>query len=176
MPLFDDHLTRAGELVTGASGTSPWIVPAGLFTLASGALESCAQDGAERPVELFLRPGRPLGGYQNPMDGRDLQETPLVVRVSYALTHAGDVWNASGAQSGAGTRGAISTRAAQDAKTMRDALGWQPNWTGLDPHVMDCVPPQDPAAVTELGDRVIYELVFTLRTRASLPGAYGPTL
>jgi hypothetical protein len=53
-------------------------------------------------------------------------------------------------------------------------MGWQPNWAGLDPVVIDCAP--DPAgwALAFDGDRAILTVPFVLTTRAAFPGTRGP--
>jgi len=119
----------------------------------------------------------PLGGYQSPLDGRDLRESPLVVRVGYRYQPEGDLdAGVDAARLGGADRGSIEARASEDAALILAAVGWQPNWSGLDPVVIDCAPATAGWSLAFEGDRAILTVPFTLTTRASFPGSYGPAV
>lgn len=177
MPLTADHRARAYALLDGSHGAdADHTLTAGRFHRAHRPLEQIESSACERAVQVVIEPPTPTAGFNNPLDGRDLSTYPLVVRIAYVLTDAGDGYDAGGEQSGPGTREAIEDRAHADLKAVRDVLGWQPNWTGLDPFVIDPAPDSAAPTVTEGDARVIYEQRLLLSTRATLPGGYGPTL
>lgn len=180
MAIQETHRTRAIAILTEAYGQSGWTITAGRFHAAHPAarLEDHDLGSLERAVEVVQR-GRDPVGYNNPLDGRGLYYAPLVVRVGYVLTGAGDAYDATGEQSGAATLAAVEDRAASDAHDVETCLGYQPNWPGLDPSVIDCEP--DPAGrppgwLTVLTDRVIAEIPLRMTLKATLPGSYGPAL
>lgn len=173
-----DHRERAYRLLEGLEGVEGWAIPPGQYHRADPrtTLEHHDLGSLERAVEVRLRGAKPMGGVpHNPLCGRALVETRLLVRVGYVLTGAGDDSDTQGEQSGAATLDAIEDRAAQDAHEISARVGYKPNWTGLTPSVIDCAPAieglPDPIV---LADRVIQEVWFVLKTRAALPGDYGP--
>ena len=177
MAYFGPHAARALELLTVAAGEAGYTIPLGRFRLPAGELETCEPDAAERAVAVSIPSSAPLGGYQNPLDGRDLRESPLVVRVAYRWHEEGDLdAGVDAASLGGADRRSIEARASEDAALVQAAVGHQPNWSGLDPVVIDCAP--DPAG-WELSDepvngRLVLTVPFTLTTRADSPGSYGP--
>lgn len=180
MAYQSDHRERALAIACDAYGQVGWTVTSGHFHRCPSdrTLETLEVDAIERAVEV-RKVGRKGVGHNNPNDGRGLYYEPMVVRVGYALTAAGDSYDAAGEQSGAGTLAAVEDRAAMDADTLEARVGYQPNWSGLDPHVIDCEP--DPEGrgdgwLTVLPDRVIAEILFRLTTKATLPGSRGPSL
>lgn len=173
-----DHRERAYRLLEGLEGVEGWAIPPGQYHRADPrtTLEHHDLGSLERAVEVRLRGAKPMGGVpHNPLCGRALVETRLLVRVGYVLTGAGDDSDMQGEQSGAATLDGVEDRAAQDAHEISARLGYQPQWTGLDPHVIDCAPSVEgiPDPIV-LPDRVIQEVLFVLKTRAVLPGDYGP--
>ena len=167
-------LTRMEALLLGTAGTAPWTVAAGHFTLREGpeSLELFPVDAVERKVDVDLglpTPMRPV----NHLDGYGLFQHPLVVRVAYTLTGAGDAFDAPGAQSGTATDTAVRNRAVADAHIIHGVLGYLGNWTGLtDPQVIDVFAPSG----TPLGDlalgaeRAILTVNMQVWVRAALPG------
>lgn len=176
MAYFADHLARALAILTEEHGESGSTVPLGHFGLPSGDLETSEPDAVERRVEVEIAGSAPLGGYQNPIAGRDIRVSEMLVRVGYRHHHEGgaDAGIDARALGGATTR-AVQARASEDAALILAALGHEPNWSGLDPHVIDCAP--DPAGWSTsapLEGRVFLTVPFVLTTRATFPGAYGP--
>lgn len=172
-----DHRERAYRLLEGLEGVEGWAIPPGQYHRADPrtTLEHHDLGSLERAVRIVLRQREPIGGFNNPYDGRGLFTQPLIVRVGYVLTGAGDDSDMQGEQSGAATLEAIEDRAAQDADQIEARVGYQPNWTGLDPHVIDCAPlPAGRPELIVLPDRCIQEIPFVLTTRTVLPGSYGP--
>lgn len=175
MAYFADHRARALAILTTNHGETGYTVPLGLLRLPAGDIATCEPDAAERAAEVELSQSAPLGGYQNPLDGRDLRVSPLVVRVGYRWHEEGDLdAGVDAASLGGADRGSIEARASEDAATIAAAMGCQPNWSGLDPVVIDCAP--DPAgwALAFDGDRAILTVPFVLTTRAAFPGTRGP--
>lgn len=176
MSLTADLRARAYDLLLGAAGASPFVLTAERFHRVPDPVDQVPVTGAERAVQVVIEPPAPTSGWNNPLDGRDLSTYPIAVRVAYVLTGQGDVWDATGTQSGGADEDSIEDRAMMDAKAIRDVLGWQANWTGLDPAVIDCQPSAAQPAPSILADRYVYEIRFDLLTRAALPGSYGPSL
>ena len=169
---------RAVALVTGAAGTSPHAMPAGHLTMARAPLERVELSATEHACEVGFKSSRALGGYNNPFDGRNLSTHELVVRVAYVVTPgAGDFqsFETQGGDDGASDPRAVEDRGETDAVLLREVLGWQGNWTGLTPSVIDCAPhPEgDPDPVTD-GSRVIRETRFLMTTGAASPSGAGP--
>lgn len=175
MSLTAEHRERAYALLLGEHGTAPHVIEANRYHRVLRPLEKAEQAACERAVQVVIDPPTPTAGWNNPLDGRDLSTYPVTVRVSYARTDAGDQYDAGGASSGPGDVEAIEDRAAMDLKQLRDVFGWQPNWSSLDPAVIDPAPSGAAPSKTVLDDRVIYEQAFAFLTRASLPGSYGPS-
>lgn len=173
------HRARAEALLKGTAGTSPWKIPEGYFTVDRRPLEAVEASAIERRCELVFGPSSPVGGYSNPRDGRDLRTRLVTVRVGYLVTrHAGDGegFEGIGNDSGPSDPGSVSDRAETDAGAIRDAFGWQPNWTGLDPLVIDCAPhPDGDPDPIDLEDRLIREVRFVLFTCGTLPETLSPT-
>lgn len=169
------HRARVGALLTGTQVSDATHTLIAGFTVSRSHLETLEASAIERACEVRFHAYRPLSGYNNPLDGRDLGERELVVRVGYLLTAEGGdapLYDSLGGDSGASDDNSVEDRAESDAKLIRDVLGWQPNWSGLTPHVIDCAPaPDGDADLIWLPDRVIREIRFVLQTRASLPDA-----
>lgn len=175
MPLTRDHRARGYAILCDAYGDDGWTIPAGHFHRAARRLEKLEQGACERAVQIETGPALAVGGYNNPLDGRDLSTYPVAVRVAYVLTERGDDYDAPGAESGAATLEAIEDRANLDLKWIRDRFGRQGHWTGLDPTVIDPAPL--PEATREvLADRVIYTQPFTFTTKTTLPGSHTTTV
>jgi hypothetical protein len=177
VPLLAAHRQRAYDLLLGVDGVgvSPFTIQADRFHRVPDPVDRVPLTGAERAVQVVFEPPASIG-FTNPLDGRDLSAYPMIVRVSYVRTGQGEVWDATGSQSGGADEDSVEDRALMDGKTIRDVLGWQANWTGLDPFVIDCEPDPAQSKPTVDGDRYVYEHTFSLKTRASLPGSYGPSL
>lgn len=178
MSLTAAHRQRAYDLLLGVDGVgvSPFTIEAERFHRVPDPVDRVPITGAERAVQVVIEPPEPLDGFNNPLSGRDLSAYPLTVRVSYVRTGQGEVWDATGTQSGGADEDSIEDRAMMDGKLIREVIGWQPNWTGLDPFVIDCEPDAARPKPSIDGDRYVYEHIFSLKTRASLPGSYGPSL
>lgn len=175
MSYFAAHRTLALSLLTTGAGATGYTITAGHLRRAAGDLATCEPDAVERAVEVELARSAALGGYQNPLDGRDLRESRLVVRVGYRLHDEGSLdASVDAAQLGGADRGSIEDRASEDAALILAAVGWQPNWTGLDPAVIDCAPSDDGWSLDLADDRATLTVPFTLTTRATFPGSYGP--
>lgn len=179
MAIQTTHRARALAILCEAYG-STMTIGSGRFTAAplDRRLEDHDLAALERSVEVVARGRAPIG-YNNPLDGRGLYYAPVVVRVGYVLTGAGDVYDATGQQSGDATLAAIEDRAAEDAHDIEAALGWYANWGGLDPQVIDCEPDPEGRAegwLTILEDRAIAEVPLRMTLKATLPGSYGPAL
>ena len=179
MALTTTHRARAYAILLGTHGAdSDHTLAVGRFHRAyvSLPLEAVEANVVERAVQVVIGPAEATEGFRNPLTGRDLSTYPLTVRVAYLLTGEGDEGiDATGESSGAGTLGAIEDRAAMDLQAVRDCVGWQASWSGLDPVVIDCAPDGAPSQ-TVSEDRVIYEQTFTLMTRATLHTSYAPPL
>lgn len=178
MAVQSAHRTRAHAILTEAYGDSGHTLASGAFVVARKALERLERSAVERAVEVVFAGYKPLGGYNNPLDGRDLSTREVTVRVGYVLDEEGDgaAWDRTGPDSGAADRDSVEDRAEMDAKLIRDALSWNPSWSGLDPEVIDCAPhPEGDPPLTVLSDRAIREVRFVLLTKATLPGSYGPS-
>lgn len=176
MAYFADHLARALAILTEEYGESGQTVPLGHFGLPSGDLDTSEPDAVERRVEVEIPGSAPLGGYQNPLAGRDLRVSDLVVRVGYRHHPEGGADEGVDARGlGGATTRAVQARASEDAALVLAAVGWQPNWSGLDPAVIDCAPAPAGWSVTAPSEgRVFLTVPFVLTTRATFPGAYGP--
>ena len=178
MSVQSGHRARAEALVAGEFGTSPRRLPTGHFRVTRRPLERLEKSAIERSAQVVFRPFRPFPEGNNPLTDRELGMRELVVRVGYLLTPtAGDglTYDAQGGEPGASDLGSVEDRAETDAKLLRDVIGWQPSWTGQDPYVIDCAPdPEGDNDLIELEDRAIREVRFVLKTRAQLPGSYGP--
>lgn len=174
MSAQSSHRTRANAIVTGEHGAdATHRLPTGHFRVSRAHLELIERSAVERACEVRFGAYKPLGGYNNPLDGRDLGERELVVRVGYLLTREGgdlEEFDTQGGDSGPSDDNSVEDRAESDAKLLRDVIAWQPNWTGLTPYVIDCAPhPDGDVDAVELEDRVIRETRFIMTTRASLP-------
>lgn len=173
------HRARAEALLTGSAGTSPWRVPASYFSVDRRPLEAVELGAIERRCELVFGPAAPVGGFNNPRDGRDLRVRRLTVRVGYLVTRRagdGEAFEGIGNESGPSDPGSVADRAETDAGAIRDAFGWQPNWAALDPVVIDCAPdPDGDPDPIEFEDRVIREVRFVMITCGTLPETLSPT-
>jgi hypothetical protein len=174
---FGPHIARALQLLTVGAGESGYTIPLGHFRLPAGDLETCEPDAAERAVDASIPSSAPLG-YQNPLDGRDLRVSPLVVRVAYRFHEDGTLDAAvDAADLGGADRSSIEARASEDAALIMAAIGWQPNWSNISSVVViDCAP--DPAgwtlSETPVNGRLLLTVPFILTTRAAFPGSHGP--
>lgn len=178
MAVQSAHRAQAYAIACEGAGAVGHTVTSGHFHRARIALERLEKSAIERAVQVVFAPYKPLGGYNNPLDGRDLSTRELHLRVGYVLEPegSGTSYDAGGQDSGAADLDAVTDRAEMDAKLLRDAVSWQGNWTGLDPHVIDCAPhPEGDPDLIELPDRVIRTVRFVMTTRALLPGSYGPS-
>jgi hypothetical protein len=102
-------------------------------------------------------------------------EQTLDVRIAYLRGESGDGMGpdpaeAEGEASGGAVLDAVEDRAETDADVVRSTLGWQPNWSGLTPTVIDCAP-VDEDDVQVLPDRVIRTVRFRLLTWGAIPAA-----
>lgn len=172
--------SRARALLFEGAGASSWTVAAGHFHSVSPdakSLERQPEDSLERAVELRFDTRTPLGRV-NPINGYALYQQRLRVRVGYFVASAGgDDPERAGEQSGASTVDATEDRAATDRHILEAVLGWQPNWAAVsDPTIIDCNPDGEASEDTSDGPRRIVTTGFLLTYRASLPGAYGPSL
>lgn len=175
MALTRDHRARGYAILCDAAGDAGWTIPAAHFHRAGRPLETLEQGACERAVQIEVGPAAAVGGYNNPIDGRDLSTYPVAVRVAYVRTERGDDYDAPGAESGAATVEAIEDRASLDLKWIRDRFGRQAHWTGLDPEVIDPAPLGEPTREV-LDDRVIYTQPFLFTTKTTLPGSHTTTV
>lgn len=174
MAYFSAHRTLALSLLTTAAGEAGHTITAGHFRLPSGPLETCEPDACERAVEVQLLSSAPLGT-QNPLDGRDIRTSPMIVRVAYRFHAEGGLDSGVDATLlGGADRASIEDRASEDAAVLLGAVSWEPSWSGLDPHVIDVAPSSDGWSIEFIDDRAILSVPFDLITRATFPGAYGP--
>jgi hypothetical protein len=175
---FGPHITRALELLTVGAGETGYTIPLGHFRLPAGDLEACESDAAERAVEVSIPSSAPLGGHQNPLVGRDLRTSPLLVRVAYRFHEEGTLdAGVDAADLGGADRASIEARASEDAALIAVAVGWQPSWADLTPVVViDCAPDPEGWALADapVNGRLILTVPFTLTTRAAFPGSHGP--
>jgi len=171
------HRARAEALVAGEFGTDPRRLPTGHFIVSRRPLERLERSAIERKVQVVFKPFRPFPEGNNPLTGRELGTREVLFRVGYLLTPtAGDglTYDAQGGDAGASDLGSVEDRAETDAKSLREVIGWQPSWTGQDPHVIDCAPElEGDNDLIVLEDRAIREVRFILKTRAASTG-YGP--
>lgn len=178
MAFLRDHRERAHAILDGSHGVTSWTITAGQFTRAHSTVLAQEADACERVVDVRIPSVRPLAGYNNPCDGRDLSVATVIVRVAYVLTESGnlDTYDAVGGQSGGASPDEVESRASLDAQLITRSVGYQPNWSGLTPEVIDCAPSPD-GWVLELGDdRGILTVPFEMTFKAALPGSYGPSL
>lgn len=178
MAFLRDHRERAYAILDGSHGVATWNVTAGHFTRAHSTVMAQEADACERVVDVRIPSSRPLAGYNNPLDGRDISVATVIVRVAYVLTRSGnlDTYDALGAQSGGASPDEVESRASLDAQIITRSVGYQPNWSSLTPEVIDCAPAPEGCAL-ELGDdRGILTVPFEMTYKAALPGSYGPSL
>lgn len=174
MSYFAAHRSLAMAILTTGAGATGHTIPLGHFRLPSGPLETCEPDACERAVEVQLLSSAPLGT-QNPLDGRDIRTSPMIVRVAYRFHAEGGLDSGVDATLlGGADRASVEDRASEDAAVLLGAVSWQPSWAGLDPHVIDVAPAEDGWSVEYLEDRAVLSVPFQLITRATFPGAYGP--
>lgn len=174
MSYFGAHRALALAVLTTGTGEAGHTIPLGHFRLPSGPLETCEPDACERAVEVLISSSAPLG-MQNPLDGRDIRVTPLVVRVGYRFAAEGSLdAGVDATMLGGADRGSVEDRASEDAALILGAVSWQPSWAGLDPNVIDVAPADEGWSIELLADRAILSSPFTMITRATSPGAYGP--
>lgn len=177
------HRTRAYAMLCEAYGATGWTITAGRFHRGTGqTLEAAARDACERMVEVRFGVRRPVTGSggsgsarHNPIDARGVFEQTLDVRIAYLRGESGDGMGpdpaeAEGEASGGAVLDAVEDRAETDADVVRSTLGWQPNWSGLTPTVIDCAP-VDEDEMERLPDRVIRTVRFRLLTWGAIPAA-----
>lgn len=175
MAYFGPHIARAMALLTEQYGETGHTIPLGHLRLVAGDLATCEPDACERGAEASIPSSAPLGGYQNPLDGRDLRESPLVVRIGYRWHEEGDLdAGVDASRLGGADRRSIEARASEDAALVLVAVGHQPNWSGLAPTVIDCAPATAGWSIDFEGDRALLTVPFVMTTRADFPGSYGP--
>lgn len=175
MAYFAAHRSLALSILTTGAGEVGHTITVGHFRLPADALTQCEPDAVERAVEVVLASSAPLGGYQNHLDGRDLRDSRLVVRVGYRYIADGTLDSGvDSARLGGADSDSVEDRASVDAALILASVSWQPSWSGLDPHVIDVAPSEDGWSVEVLADRAILTVPFQLITRATFPGAYGP--
>jgi hypothetical protein len=171
---FGAHRSLAMAILTTGAGATGHTIPLGHFRLPSGPLETCEPDACERAVEVQLLSSAPLG-MQNPLDGRDIRTSPMIVRVAYRFHAEGGLDSGVDATLlGGADRGSVEDRASADAAMILGSVSWQPSWSALDPHVIDVAPSDEGWSVEFLDDRAILTSAFNLITRATFPGSYGP--
>ena len=177
MAYFGAHLDRFRALLASNYGETGYTIPLGHFRLPGASLDEIEPDACERAVDVRLGISQPLGGAQNPLHGRDIRETAITVRVAYAYHAEGSADDGVDARYlGGATLDALDMRASEDAALILAAVGWQPNFSGLDPHVIDCAPDPRGWVLADVADRrAILSVPFVLTTRATFPGAYGPS-
>lgn len=132
-------------------------------------LTSCNLNGVERRIEIRISPTSPLGENRNDhWTRRTLRTTRFEVRVGYVFTGAGDDYEASGGQDGAGHLDAIEDRAEDDRALIVSALAYPPNYGGLTPHIISLVEaPGGGLTVTE--DRAVLVVPFDVQSRFAMP-------
>ncbi len=159
----------AEALLCGETGSTRTLT-AGRFHRATpaGDLESHPTDSAERAIDIVLGGPRYPDGL-NGIDGFVLAEHTLTVRVSYALTNAGDDGTeATSEQDGSGTLNAIQDRAASDEFDIAMTLQWHANQAGVDPAILNMVPGE--STTTTEAQRVVLNIPFTISVWATVPG------
>lgn len=176
MAYFSTHLDRFRAILTAAYGETGYTIALGHFRLPAGTLATAEPDAVERAVEVRLGASQTVGGAPTPLHGRDLRETAVAVRVGYRYHDEGSLDASVDARSlGGANLDALDARASEDAAMILGAVGWQPNFAGLDPEVIDCAPDPRGWALEASDDRAILTVPFVLTTRATFPGAYGPS-
>ena len=169
--------TRAVALILGTAGQVG-------YTVAAGRFHEVAPDdelhSAERGVEVRMRSRAPFGGYNSPTCGQGLYLTTLEVLVTYVVARGEASYEAPGEQSGGAEEETVEDRAADDAQVLLAVLGYQPNWAGVTPVVIDpnaVVPSEPPAPTLDVEDsRATLTLTLYLLTRADQYAAFGPTI
>lgn len=182
MGLLDTHRQRAADLLTGATGTSPWIVPtspAGFLAFHPVPPDRSVEDvdigQAERAFDLTWGTRRPLAPI-NHLNRFGDYAYPLAVRVSYVLTGAGDdEAERIGEQGGSGALDAVEDRAELDRHTIEAVLGWDLNWGGLTPTVITCRP-MHTGDLVAIEERAVLTVRFELWVRAAVPGSFAPSV
>jgi hypothetical protein len=173
---FGPALDRVRAILTTGYGETGYTIALGHFRLPPGSLNAAEPDASERAVEVRLGDSQPVGGSQNPLHGRDLRETAFAVRVGYLHRDEGSLDAGVDARVlGGASLDALDARASSDAAVILGAVGWQPNFAGLDPEVIDCAPDPRGWALTVDDSRGVLTVPFVLTTRATFPGAYGPS-
>jgi len=169
--------TRAVDLILGTAGQVGYTVAAGRFR------EAAPEDelhSAERAVTVRMRSRAPVNGYNNPQCGQGLYLTTMEVLVTYVVAKGEASYEAPGEQSGGADDETVEDRAADDAQVLLAVLGYQPNWTGTSPVVIDpyaVVPSEPPAPTLDVTDsRATLTLTLYVLTRADQYTAYGPTI
>jgi hypothetical protein len=166
--------TWAENLLLGASGTTRTLASGRFHLEAADSPDAHPADSVERAVKVSVRPGTNLVPV-NPYDNLVYRRHRVVIRVSYALTHAGgDAAETLTEQSGAGTLDAVHDRAATDAHDIETVLVWHENRGGTDPAIVRVLPPDGDLALDVRGDRAVLELAYTVDVQATVPGSYAP--
>lgn len=165
---MSDIRARLEQVITGNYGNE-FLIPLDHFRLkpVDRTLESADPGTLERSVDLRIAAERtPL----IPVDrtsGVGYYSYPVVVRVAYVLTGAGDPGESDGPQSGEATLPAVEDRADTDRNRLESALGSWLNTGALNPHVID-LRPVGGGGLELLADRAILTVPFEMILRAPL--------
>jgi hypothetical protein len=161
---------RIEALILGTAGTTH-VMEAGRFHLEAPdapGFDAHPLHSAERAVRVGVRPGTNIR-LCNPFDGFVLRRHRVLVRVSYALTHAGgDLAETVTEQSGPATLEAVEDRATTDAHDIERVLVWPENRAGVSPTVYAIQPIQIEPTFDVQEDRVVMELPFWVDVQAAL--------
>ena len=135
-------------------------------------LEGHPFDSAERAVNIVLSGGHNVDGL-NGIDGYVLRSHTLTVRVSYAITNAGeDGTEAVSEQDGSATLDGVQDRAASDEFDIASTLQWSANYAGVDPAIV-CVNALDVPPLAVAGQSAVLEVPFEVLVWATVPGKSG---
>jgi hypothetical protein len=163
---------RVLALLTDGAG-SEHVIPAGRFRVPAGDVATCEPDACERAVSVDIGRSRALSGISSRLDGRDLRQTEVTVRVGYRLVDDGTLDQSVDASALGGADAlSIDERASVDAHAIVASLSSLVNLGATDPAVLDLA--ADEWFTENAQDRVILLIPFVLTTRASFPGTYGP--
>lgn len=169
--------SQAYTLLAGTAGTT--------YTLASNPFRVCDDEeeldaqpanAIERLCEVAFEGPEEFESFSNgPMNNRRLAKYKLTIRVGYEYTASGLDFDATGQQSGAGSKRAIRQRARADENQILTVFMWWQNWTVFSPAaflVKQSVPP----SIEWRLDRAIMTLTLDFCANLRMPGTYGPSL
>lgn len=166
---------RLRAILTEGAG-SEYVITAGRFHRVASDVERCEPDAVERAVDLVVGRSTAVSGISSRIDGRDIRQTELAVRVGYRFIPEGSLDDlVDAAALGGATRDAIYERASSDAAVVIAACSSLVNIGSTDPSVIDLSDLYEKGwELDSREDRALLIVPFVLTTRATFPGSYGP--